>query len=93
MRIKNIFHSESGDSGQQCCYNRKNGRLKIGPGGGSVQRYSPRRNPLKYAIYDFLPRKLCCEGIFSNCEKFYEKRPSDNGSRYQPQLPGMCMNA
>lgn len=86
-----ILYSESGDSGQQCCYNRNNGGLKTGPpGGGSVQRYSPRKDPVKYAVFDFLPRKLCCTGnfLFDNCDAFYDKRPSDNGSRYLALLPG-----
>ena len=84
-----IFNSESGDSGQQCCYNRRNGRLKTGPPeGGTVSRYSPRKNPFLYAAYDYLPRYLCCDGLFANCDAFYKKRPSDNGSRYLSRLPG-----
>ena len=84
-----MIFSESGDAGQQCCYNRRNGQLKIGPpGGGTVQKYSPRKNPFLYAFHDFLPRKLCCGGLFDNCDAFYDKRPSDNGSRYLSLLPG-----
>jgi len=89
MSILTYPHSENGDSGQQCCYNLLNGRLKIGPpGGGSVSRYSYRKHPVKYVLHDLAPRILCCGGVFDNCGAFYKKRPSDNGSRYQSQLPG-----
>ena len=92
--LKYILCSESEDSGQQCCYNQNNGRLKIGPpSGGSVQRYSLRKDPIKYAIFDFLPRTLCCSGnLFDNCDAFYEKRPSDDGSGYLAILPGMYVH-
>ena len=91
--VEYTFYSEGGDSGQQCCYDRKNGRLKTGPPeGGTVSRYSPRKNPFLYAAYDYLPRYLCCDGFFANCDAFYKKRPSDNGSRYQLRLPGIYVH-
>ena len=76
-------------SGNQCCY-KKDGTLNVGPpGGGTVDRYSPEVAFWKHQLHDVVPFLLCCKGLFSNCEEYYKHRPSDNGSRFMPDPPGM----
>ena len=57
------------------------------PGGGSVDKVSPQ-NFLGHFLEDVLPAFLCCFGPLSNCDAYYQKRPSDNGEGYNPPNPG-----
>ena len=57
------------------------------PGGGSVDKVSPL-NVFDHLKEDVLPAIYCCFGPFSNCDAYYQKRPSDNGERYNPPNPG-----
>ena len=66
------------------------------PGGGTVDLFAPRgiSGFLRHQYHDVRPFFYCCKGEFANCEAYYEKRPSDDGSRYQLQPPGeVCINS
>ena len=84
-----ICRSQTGGSGQQCCYDDR-GRLITGPpGGGTVDLVSPDVSFVRHFVDDVIPFLLCCKaGIFSNCDEYYEHRPSDNGARFDPPIPG-----
>ncbi|XP_028416696.1 uncharacterized protein LOC114540886 [Dendronephthya gigantea] len=78
------LQSASG-SGQQCCY--KGDSLLVGPpGGGTFDIVSPERSVLGHLGRDVLPWFACCVfSVFDNCGKYYDARPSDDGSRFIPQ--------
>ncbi|XP_065911625.1 protein mesh-like isoform X3 [Dysidea avara] len=79
-----VFTSDNEGSGQQCCYD-DGGELVVGPpGGGTVDLYAPTSwtSTLSHFTHDVLPFIYCCKGAFSNCDLYYQKRPSDNGKRY-----------
>ena len=87
MALGSLFFSSNDRSGQQCCYNENN--LVVGyPGGGSVDQVSADVNESQHFIDDILPFILCCKTEFPSCARYYERRPSDNGSRYNPPPPG-----
>ncbi|XP_028415599.1 sushi domain-containing protein 2-like isoform X2 [Dendronephthya gigantea] len=72
-------------AGQQCCY--KGDSLLVGPpGGGTFDIVSPERSVLGHLGRDVLPWFACCVfSVFDNCGKYYDARPSDDGSRFIPQ--------
>lgn len=83
-------------AGNQCCY-RASGTLIVGPpNGGSVDKVAPTGSGLEYIsnVYghfteDVLPYIYCCTGMQRNCTKYYERRPSDDGTSYvDPTPPG-----
>ena len=80
-----IYSSLTGGSGQQCCYDG-NGLLVTGPpGDGTVDRVSPDISTVRHFIRDVLPFLICCKaGIFSNCDEYYQRRPSDRGVDFSP---------
>jgi sushi domain-containing protein 2 len=73
-------------SGQQCCYNSQ-GSLNIGPpSGGTLDKTSTSIDKIQHFYQDVLPYFDCC--LLSNkCDKYYDKRPSDDGSRWRPPRP------
>ena len=73
-------------AGQQCCYSANN-RLLVGPPGGGTLDVGHPDNPLNHYIKDVYPYFICCY-YSNNCELYYEKRPSDDGSRWTPVVPG-----
>ena len=77
--------------GQECCYD-DNGNLTIEqPNGGSVNKFAPKdyKSSIDHIREDILPYIYCCKaGIHSQCANYYKRRPSDDGARYQPPLPG-----
>lgn len=86
--VLNRINSENQGSGQQCCYNTS-GRLIVGPpGGGTVDLYSPSSDFLQHQLQDVLPFFYCCVGPFPNCDAYYQKRPSSDGTGYQLPVPG-----
>ena len=81
-------------SGQQCCY-RQDGRLIVGPGsGGTIDLVAPNdlTSAVRHFYEDIIPAIFCCKGhaIESQvtCQLYYNHRPSDDGSRYNPPPPG-----
>ena len=71
--------------GQQCCYNTegKFTRIKrqVGPPAapaGSADYYYPRHFYLNHQFEDYFPYRACCIESTSLCEKYYNKRPTDN---------------
>ena len=75
-----MFSFSASDAGQQCCYNGDS--LVVGPpGGGTVDVVSPEKSYLDHFRRDVLPWFYCCK-LSKNCGKYYERRPSDDGSRY-----------
>lgn len=62
----------------------------IGPqNGGSLDRYHIEAGvpALPHFFQDLVPYLDCCL-LSDNCERYFEKRPSDDGSRYVPPRPG-----
>lgn len=43
---------------------------------------------LSHILNDLFPYVYCCKGEFPDCAKYYERRPSDDGSRFSPPVPG-----
>lgn len=78
------YKSATGQSqAQHCCYD-KNSILLVGPpSGGTLNMRNPDISIVDHYIEDVLPYILCCVKE-DNCEKYYEKRPSDDGSRWFP---------
>ncbi|XP_078360279.1 protein mesh-like [Oculina patagonica] len=75
-------------AGQQCCYN-KQGNLMIGPqNGGSLDRFHIEAGVpvFSHFFHDLVPYLDCCL-LSDNCAKYFEKRPSDDGSNYEPPTP------
>ena len=70
-------------AGQQCCYNAQ-GSLNIGPPSGGTLDTST--NKIEHFLQDVLPYLDCCI-LSDNCDKYYDKRPSDDGSRWRPPRP------
>ena len=87
-----IHISNSGNSaGQQCCYDN-NGDLTTNPkSGGTLDIVAPSISFIEHMIEDVLPFLYCCKGkVMDNCrEYYYQARPSDDGSRYEPPNPGI----
>lgn len=64
---------------QQCCYSN-DAKLLVGPPGGGTLDMS---TGFMHVFDDVIPYLTCCR--FSNrCDLYYEKRPSDNGTRWHP---------
>jgi hypothetical protein len=74
-------------AGKQCCYSANN-RLLVGPmGGGSLDQGHPDI-PLNHFIKDIHPFFLCCK-LSNNCNLYYDRRPSDDGSLWiAPRIGG-----
>ncbi len=87
--------SANGGSGNECCYNA-NGNLIVGmPYGGTINKVDPHGTDLgfwdtiqSHFLEDILPYLFCCKGVKQKCDAYYERRPSDDGSRYRPPVPG-----
>ena len=49
-------------------------------------------NSVRHFYDDIIPAVFCCKGYtvdaMNPCGVYYEHRPSDNGSRYNPPPPG-----
>jgi hypothetical protein len=76
----------SGEPGQECCYD-DDGNLLVGsPDGGSANLYAPVDfdSYHKYIQNDVIPNVFCCP---RTCVGYYDRRPSDDGSNYQPPPP------
>ena len=89
--VVNCFRSTISSSGscQECCYN-SDGNINIGtPSSGTPNTYCPGgiEGTLSHQIYDVLPKIACCE-LSSNCDTYFQYRPSDDCVRYQPTRPG-----
>lgn len=79
--------------GLHCCYG-KNGFLITGPpSGGTVDLWAEEIDLAKHYRSDIEPFMLCCKGDFPNCALYYERRPSDDGSEFNPQPCGMLFLA
>ena len=88
QKFANFIYSNLG-TGQQCCYNAE-GNLMVGrPNGGSLDRVHVEAGVpvLSRLLHDLVPYWDCCL-LSKNCRKYFEKRPSDDGSRYVPVRPG-----
>ena len=80
--------SSLSSSTQECCYDGS-GRLLTGsPGGGSLIKEPLAKSRARNFQEDIRPYLLCCTGYAPSCQRYYERRPSDDGTRYQPQVPG-----
>lgn len=84
------LYSANEGSGQQCCYDH-NGLLCTDVGsGGTVDLVAPRdeESIRRHFDEDVKPYLYCCKGRFSNCDAYYRKRPSNDGTGYRLQVPG-----
>ena len=71
-----------------CCYD-PSGNLKIGPPSGGHLHIEQERE-FDRLRRDVIPYIYCCKDRqFDNCEKYYERRPSDDGSDFDPPPPGI----
>ena len=79
------YRSVGSKHAQQCCYN-KLGNLLVGPlEGGTLDMANSDHSPFQHWKQDVLPYYSCCKKE-NKCVKYYEKRPSDDGSRWQPPI-------
>lgn len=68
---------------QQCCYDRNRVLLVGPPAGGTLDMSNSDLSLLEHLWNDVRPWIICCK-IEDMCDLYYEKRPSDDGSRWQP---------
>ena len=62
----------------------------VGPqNGGSLDRVHIEAGVpvLSHFFHDLVPYLDCCL-LSDNCAKYFKKRPSDDGSNYEPPRPG-----
>ena len=93
MKPTLLFYSNQG-AGQQCCYNEQ-GNLLVGPpNGGSLDRVHVEVGVpvFSHFFHDLVPHWDCCL-LSASCGKYFEKRPSDDGSNYEPPRPGKNKNS
>lgn len=50
--------------------------------------YADRLDRWNHFLHDVLPYFACCWGLFSDCQAYYDKRPSHDGSGYDRNPPG-----
>ena len=74
---------------QECCYNRQGNLLVGGPFGGSANA-QPSSAWENHLVFDLSPFLSCCV-TNARYSEYYEKRPSDNCSRYEPFIAGMLL--
>ena len=96
----NYCFSANEGSGNECCYNGA-GNLIVGQkNGGSINKVDPRGTDLSFwdtiqghFKEDVLPYLFCCNRELApiNCKAYYDRRPSDDGSRYNPPVPGIII--
>lgn len=76
-------------SGQQCCYG-SDGNILVGPpGGGTADAVAPDGisfSTVGHFFLDVVPFFACCK-FSDNCDTYYENRPSDDCSDYEPPIP------
>ncbi|XP_074631718.1 sushi domain-containing protein 2-like [Acropora palmata] len=85
--FKMVIPSNMG-ADQQCCYNSF-GNLMLGkPNAGSLNRIHPNAGVpvISNFFHDKVPYQDCCK-LTNNCDKYFDKRPSDDGSRYEAPRP------
>jgi len=58
------------------------------PGGGAASKIAAGTAGAGHFQEDVRPYLLCCVSDHTSCDKFYQKRPSDNGGDFQPKRPG-----
>ena len=85
-RSQSSFTFNSYTAGQQCCYDSQNNLIVGPPGGGTLDIAHSGEKPIDHIIKDVVPYFDCCK-FSDNCDKYYEKRPSDDGSRWTPPVP------
>ncbi|RNA08668.1 sushi domain-containing 2-like [Brachionus plicatilis] len=86
-RSQSSFTLNSFTAGQQCCYDSQNNLLVGPPGGGTLDMAHTDEKPISHFFDDVVAYFFCCK-FSDNCNKYYEKRPSDDGSRWTPPSPG-----
>ena len=79
-------------SGQQCCY-RDGNLVKGEPSGGSVDITSPDVDYSRHLTNDVIPYLSCCkaERGSTNCNVYYQRRPSGTEMDYILPIPGMLI--
>ena len=88
-RSQSSFTLNSFTAGQQCCYDNQNNLIIGPPGGGTLDLMHSDEHwysPILHFWVDVRPYFVCCK-LSANCDKYYEKRPSDDGTRWIPPAP------
>ncbi len=88
--IYTCYRATLGRFGQQCCY-RIDGSLAIGePASGSVDSVSPIVDYNRHISDDIVPYVTCCQAPngTSNCNNYFERRPSGTDVGYTLPIPG-----
>ena len=52
-----------------------------------MDRVSQESSRVEHFLQDVYPFVVCCKGRFPDCSKYYEDRPSDDGSNFVPPTP------
>lgn len=74
-----LYRRRTNGYGNQCCYDDR-GFLIVGPkSGGTVDKVAPSLSKSKHFEEDVKPHIYCCI-LSNNCDKYYSRRPSDDGS-------------
>ena len=69
----------------ECCYNVSTGALLVDPpSAGGYRRYSPIFSRSLYTEDTVKPHQYCCESGSNMCDAYYNLRPIDDCSGYQP---------
>ncbi|XP_078657568.1 sushi domain-containing protein 2-like isoform X2 [Branchiostoma floridae x Branchiostoma belcheri] len=77
--VRSIDQTSQG-AGQQCCYKQDGSLLTDGPGRGTPDRIHSD-SPLGHFKEDVYPYYVCCR-YSNNCDKYFEKRPANDGTGY-----------
>lgn len=80
--------SETPPPEQECCYDDLDNLISGTHNGGSIKKVAPVYNRALNFQEDVRPYLLCCTGQAPDCARYYAQRPSDNGSRFNPIMPG-----
>ena len=76
--------------GQQCCYDSNGDIIPPGkPGAGTADLFAPVdwKSKIAHFFFDVVPYFLCCTGLFRDCSRYYDKRPSDDCSDWPSRPP------
>ena len=68
---------------QECCYDEYGNLIVDAPFGGSADAQSSHFSWELHYLFDISTYLVCCVGSKSECMEYYNKRPSDNRSKFR----------
>ncbi len=85
-----LYRPNSDGVGQQCCYRPGGSLLRGEPSGGSIDTMSPKIDYNRHLSDDIIPFIYCCKGQneLTNCNEYYQWRPSGQEAQYRLPVPG-----